>query len=155
MTEFLDKGNRHLTVVKKPEETPPSVRHIAREKGIKLGRLISILQHQRQAGSNTEKVFVENFLDHYGEMQIDDYGNRFIKVGEDPKILWSCHTDTVCKFEGMQNVKWDGDTLVLNNPVQGQCLGADDGAGLWLLLEMLEAGKEGLYIFHREEEIGD
>ena len=34
------------------------------------------------------------------------------------------------------------------------CLGADDGAGVFLMLEMIDANVEGTYIFHRGEERG-
>ena len=34
------------------------------------------------------------------------------------------------------------------------CMGADDGAGVWLLLQMIEAKIPGAYIFHRGEERG-
>lgn len=34
------------------------------------------------------------------------------------------------------------------------CLGADDGAGVWILLKMLEANVPGGYLFHRGEERG-
>jgi hypothetical protein len=37
---------------------------------------------------------------------------------------------------------------------QANCLGADDTAGVWLMLELIKHKKEGLYIFHRAEEIG-
>lgn len=36
----------------------------------------------------------------------------------------------------------------------GQCLGADDGTGIWLMWELIKAGVKGLYIFHRAEEVG-
>jgi len=36
----------------------------------------------------------------------------------------------------------------------GEALGADNGAGMWLLLEMIDAGVPGTYIFHRGEECG-
>lgn len=34
------------------------------------------------------------------------------------------------------------------------CLGADDTAGVWLMVNMIARGVPGLYVFHREEEIG-
>lgn len=137
-----------------PAETPPSVRTIARNNGIDLKRLLAILGLQRPAGSNTEEQFVDWLANALPEAEIDGYGNVFLTIGENPNIMWSCHTDTVARDDGHQNVKWQGDKLVLNEPKQGQCLGADDGAGLWLLLEMIDAKVPGLYIFHREEEIG-
>lgn len=48
------------------------------------------------------------------------------------------------KFEpGVQSPKWDN-----------VCLGADDGAGWWLLMEMIDAGVPGTYVFHHSEECG-
>lgn len=34
------------------------------------------------------------------------------------------------------------------------CLGADDGAGIWLMLEMIDAKLPGVYVFHYGEEKG-
>lgn len=34
------------------------------------------------------------------------------------------------------------------------CLGADCTTGVWLMMEMIRAGVEGRYVFHREEETG-
>ncbi len=33
-------------------------------------------------------------------------------------------------------------------------LGADDGVGVWIMLEMIAADRPGLYVFHRGEEVG-
>lgn len=44
-------------------------------------------------------------------------------------------------------------TFYLSSAIQNQ-LGADDGAGIWLMLNMIEAKVPGRYIFHRDEEIG-
>lgn len=143
-----------VKVSQAPAETPPSVRTIARQQDIDVASLISILEWMRPDGSNAEELFVETYLDMIDGMQKDGYGNRYITIGENPIVVWSCHTDTVSRIEGRQNVKWDGDFLVLNQPKSGQCLGADDGAGIWLMLEMIKAGRPGLYIFHRAEEVG-
>jgi acetylornithine deacetylase/succinyl-diaminopimelate desuccinylase-like protein len=137
-----------------PKETPPSVRTIARQQNVDLRSLLGILELQRPAGSTTEALFVEQVIGEIEGIQEDGYGNHFLTIGENPTVLWSCHTDTVAKDDGRQNIKWDGDILRLNDPKQGQCLGADDGAGIWLLMQMIEAKVPGLYIFHREEEIG-
>jgi hypothetical protein len=64
--------------------------------------------------------------------------------------------DTVGTHDSHQLVAFDPETGIarLQNGKVGQSLGADDGAGVWLLLAMLEAGVEGLYVFHRGEEKG-
>lgn len=116
--------------------------------------LIDILSHQRPYNTPGEEAFIEKYLDVIPGMQKDEVGNRFITVGAAPRVMWSCHTDTVASKDGRQNVKWDGTVLGLNKGKPGQCLGADDGAGMWLMLEMLKANKPGLYIFHRGEERG-
>lgn len=130
-----------------------NVRWKAKQQGADLPQLLYILQHRRPAASPTEEAFVDKMLGDIPGMWIDDYGNYFVRVGES-NTMWSCHTDTVSKEYGMQNLTWDGDILKLHEGRPGQSLGADDGAGMWLLLEMIKANKPGLYLFHRAEEIG-
>jgi hypothetical protein len=87
-------------------------------------------------------------------MQSDHFGNRFVHIGKS-NTLFSCHTDTVHKSEGLQQVYYDSisDQLFVTNG-QADCLGADDGSGIWLMLQMIKNNIPGLYIFHRCEEIG-
>lgn len=134
--------------------TPASVRTIAKEQEIDLNCLLDILRLRRPEGSKTEEEFVAHFLGCIPGMMKDGYGNHFIVVGDNPTTMWSCHTDTVSREGGNQNIQWEGDVLKLHNGKPGQSLGADDGAGIWLMLEMLKVSKPGLYIFHRAEECG-
>lgn len=116
--------------------------------------LIEILTWCRGAGTNSERDFVSEHIASIPGIWPDEYGNYHLTIGT-PTILWSCHTDTVTRKEGKQNVKWLGKGILgLNNAQQGQCLGADDGAGLWIMLELIKAEKPGHYVFHRDEEIG-
>ena len=80
-------------------------------------------------------------------------GNCIIEIGEGSKTLFSSHTDTVHRTGGLQNVMIDLEESKLITD-SGQCLGADDGTGIWLMLELIKAGVPGLYIFHRAEEVG-
>jgi hypothetical protein len=50
------------------------------------------------------------------------------------------------------NVAFSADEETLFTP-DGQCLGADDGVGVWLMLEMIKSGVPGAYLFHRGEEL--
>lgn len=112
--------------------------------------LQEILSYKRPAGSDAEAAFIERFL----PFEQDAYGNLWHQVGESP-IMWSCHTDTVHHKDGRQHVHLAADGMLrLSKPKRGKCLGADDGAGIWLMLEMIAAGVPGLYAFHREEECG-
>lgn len=83
------------------------------------------------------------------------------KDGKTSNVLFSCHVDTVHSSpgDGKQGIVYDPtfEHIFLNKlgvNVQGSCLGADDGAGVWLLLKMIRNEKPGTYIFHRGEERG-
>lgn len=79
--------------------------------------------------------------------------------GKVTATLFSCHTDTVHYMDGpLQKIAYDPEFghifLDKDDPDAGSCLGADDGAGVWLMLKMIENKKPGTYLFHRGEERG-
>lgn len=116
-------------------------------------KLLELLTYKRPAGSSTELQMIERYIDTVPDMRTDGYGNRYIRIGEDITTMFSCHTDTVHDSEGIQKVMYDkilGEAFVDKE----SCLGADDGAGIYILLELIKAGVNGLYVFHRDEEIG-
>jgi hypothetical protein len=117
--------------------------------------LLDILGFARPHGSKTEKRFCREFLDKVDGMQRDGFGNRYLRIGTAP-ILWSCHVDTVAKHGGPQLLAYEAvkQEVTLAKGRAGMSLGADDGAGIYIMLNMIEAGIEGLYIFHRGEEVG-
>lgn len=82
--------------------------------------------------------------------EMDEVGNYFIKIGESD-TLFTCHLDTcssiqedVCRVIGSTFIKSDGETI----------LGADDKAGMTVLLYMIENKVPGLYYFFVGEEVG-
>jgi hypothetical protein len=82
--------------------------------------------------------------------QKDAVGNYFLKVGQS-KTMFTCHLDTssyksepVTHVIGSKFIKSDGTTI----------LGADDKAGMTILLYMIEKGVPGLYYFFIGEESG-
>ncbi len=111
--------------------------------------LLQMLTYMRPAGSSAEDAFIRQWLGPLG-CRADKYGNRILQVGRKPSILWSCHTDTVHKMPGIQRVAY-GDGIATSD---GDCLGADCTAGIWLMVNMIRAKVPGLYVFHRAEEIG-
>jgi hypothetical protein len=120
--------------------------------------LVRIFSWMRPHMSDAEQEFVHTFLDKLG-CEHDEIGNRFLIVGPaNPKTLWSCHTDTVHHKGGYQrlNILRDskGDNYLGVHRGDGNCLGGDDGTGVWILLEMIKADVPGLYVFHRGEEKG-
>jgi hypothetical protein len=128
--------------------------------------LLDILSHARPHGSQAELDFIKSHIlkpvRSLGfEPVVDGFGNIWVTVSapigqRGPNFLWSCHVDTVHAKGGRQAVQYmaDGRTVELVKRKPGRCLGADDGAGVWLLLEMMRAGVAGGYVFHRGEEVG-
>ncbi|HEV2225039.1 MAG TPA: hypothetical protein VGR84_18755 [Candidatus Acidoferrales bacterium] len=111
-----------------------------------------LLSWGRPHGSEIERRWVHTFIYPYAP-NVDGFGNRWVRIGDAP-ILWSCHTDTMAASEGEQRLVVQEGILKLAKGKAGMCLGADDGAGCWLLIEMIEAKIPGLYVFHRGEERG-
>lgn len=121
--------------------------------------LLGILSHRRPHASQTEEKFIEHYIDSIDDMKVDGYGNRYIRIGDAP-VLWSCHTDSVHTDIGYQKIHVEDDWVYLAkkerkaNRGYRNCLGADDGAGIYLCLKMIEREIPGLYVFHRGEEVG-
>lgn len=112
-----------------------------------------MMQYARPAGSKKERRFIKRFIDSVEGMEADAYGNRYIVIGENPTTMFSSHTDTVHRQQGTQKLQLDEDMGLLH-VIKNDCLGADDGTGIFIMLNMIDAGVNGLYVFHREEECG-
>lgn len=139
------------------------------QRRLDIQNLRRIMTYGRPASSEMEKEWVNKYLFtpemqaqglykdgfHYGRQAGEGEGNLIIKVGEGSKTLFSSHTDTVHRSGVIQNVIIDPtqDKLKFTTD-SNQCLGGDDGTGVWLMLELIKAGVPGLYIFHRAEEVG-
>jgi len=109
----------------------------------------------RPHNSRIERKFIARFIDSVKGMKQDSFGNRYIFVGKNPDTMFSCHTDTVHKQGGKQKVYVDTfQGMMYTDGKQSNCLGADDGVGIWIMLKMIAEKKTGLYIFHRGEEVG-
>ena len=121
-----------------------------------LPELYSIIKYCRSAGSAGEHAMIKKHIKPLG-MQTDKVGNLYKYIGKKPKVLWSCHTDTVHKDKSgpTQTITLDHN----DNPTKifktdGEVLGADCGTGVWIMIQMIKAGVRGLYVFHRAEECG-
>lgn len=78
------------------------------------------------------------------------------------KVLFSSHIDTchipLVSDEKPQKLAFDAQLghifLDTDNREHGYVLGADDGAGIYIMLRMIEAKVPGVYVFHEGEERG-
>lgn len=125
--------------------------------------LFDILKYKRGYETVTEWEFLQKHIATIPNVEFDSEFNYWVWVGdkEQTQTMFSCHTDTVHWDKGYQKFLYFEDleiiaktTLKKDPDFDNECLGADDGAGVWIMLNMIEAGVPGLYVFHRGEELG-
>lgn len=80
----------------------------------------------------------------------DNHGNYFYKIGNS-RTIFACHLDTACKKYEKVNHVIDGNIIRTNGKT---ILGADDKAGVTVLLYMIEQKVPGTYYFFIGEEVG-
>jgi len=80
----------------------------------------------------------------------DKHGNYYYKIGNS-KTAFTCHLDTACKTQVIVNHKIDKNIISTDGK---SILGADDKAGMTVLLYMIEKKIPGLYCFFIGEEVG-
>lgn len=137
--------------------------------------LVTILSWPRTHGSLAELAFCEwltkSICDLGHVVTKWEEGSMFVDVlaegGRKGTTLFSCHVDTVDGFVKAgdptdptkilrKSLNYDPNFghITLDKGSIGGCLGADDGAGVWAMLNMIAAGVPGGYLFHRGEECG-
>ena len=125
--------------------------------------LLEILAAKRPFNDPYEKEFVQKVVIErveklgFSTLKIGPMENIVVVVpGGNEKVLFSCHTDTVHNKGGPQAILADANFGVayVADQTKHDCLGADDGTGVWILLKMIEAKIPGTYVFHRGEERG-
>jgi len=116
-------------------------------------KLIEMLRYMRPEGSDTQLEFCDEFLEPtFGHP--DAIGNYTVQVGVNPRLCFTAHHDTVHKTSGMQALVVSNDIISVADPLTSSCLGADCTTGIWLMLNMIEAGIHGTYVVHAAEEVG-
>jgi len=115
--------------------------------------LIEMLGYKRPEGNATQREFCERFLEPVFGMP-DLHGNYIHMVGAKPRLCFTAHHDTVHKTEGLQKLVVANDVVSVADGTVSNCLGADCTTGIYIMLNMIEAGIEGVYVVHAAEEIG-
>ena len=115
--------------------------------------MLDILSYKRPHSGKTVDEFVKRFLRPGRDTIADGFGNLYKRVGHS-STLFSCHVDTVHKQDGRQKIRYDKESGFMYLAEWSECLGADNGAGVWLMLNMIDRGVPGLYVFHQGEEKG-
>lgn len=84
------------------------------------------------------------------DLSEDQFGNLFIKIGESDAMFTS-HLDTATKALTKVNHVFEGNIIKTDGT---SILGADDKAGVTIMLYMIEKKIPGLYYFFLGEEVG-
>ncbi|WP_075881476.1 hypothetical protein [Vreelandella massiliensis] len=137
---------------------------------VPIGDLYDILSYRRVANERGELDMIDKYIMPLNPVK-DAYGNYFVTIpgpqDTAPVVAFTAHTDSV-HYDGhrysfvepakpephrpRQSLKVENHILSLAVP--DNCLGADDGTGIWVLLNLIKAGVPGLYCFYRDEESG-
>ena len=81
----------------------------------------------------------------------DTHGNYFINIGDNYTTMFTCHLDTASRNKVEIRHRFDGNLIKTD---ETSILGADDKAGMIVLLYMIEKNIPGLYYFFVGEEVG-
>ena len=101
----------------------------------------------------TEDGLVENMIAcglFPNDLEKDKNGNYFYKIG-DSRTVFASHLDTVCREQTSVTHTFDGDLIKTDGKTT---LGADDKAGVTILLHLMRNKIPGLYYFFIGEEVG-
>ena len=126
-----------------------------------LSTILSTRRAHTSTGDTNFRLWLHAILKSMGYTpQAFPEGCLVVTTDEKSDTLFSCHIDTchgTQESDGTpQQLAYDpgfGD-LFLSDKSKSGCLGADDGAGIYILLKMIAAKVPGSYIFHTGEERG-
>jgi hypothetical protein len=89
-------------------------------------------------------------------LKMDEYGNYYHIIGSDkPKTMFTSHLDTADREQKITRLfskKVNGEEIISTDG--NSILGADDKAGVTIMLYMMDKGVPGIYYFFIKEEIG-
>lgn len=83
-------------------------------------------------------------------LKSDEFGNLFVKIGESD-VMFTSHLDTATSAKTDVNHVFEGDIIKTDGK---SILGADDKAGVTVMMYMIKNRVPGLYYFFLGEEVG-
>lgn len=84
-------------------------------------------------------------------LETDEFGNKYFQIGENPTCMFTSHLDTATQANTVVNHVFEGALIKTDGK---SILGADDKAGVTIMLHMIKNKVPGLYYFFLGEEVG-
>ena len=148
--------SRALVMIKNKERPPQRTKSKWVTRRLYDSRLHEMLTYKRPHDTIIEVQWTKMLLEPYSPILLDDSA-WVVEVprpdGTLAPVMFSGHVDTMHRTEGRQKV-WFDPKAECYFMEDGEPLGADDAAGVWLMLNMIDARVPGTYVFHRGEERG-
>jgi hypothetical protein len=117
-----------------------------------LARALSMMRPHDSEGTRRLTDWLQERAPAHARMHRDGAGNLHVdtRISKDNRTLFVAHVDTVHRKEGPNKIKqtsthWYAD---------GAALGADDGAGVAMLMHLMYSGVSAYYVFTQGEECG-
>ena len=82
--------------------------------------IIEMLRYMRPEGTVTQRQFCKRFLEPVFGLP-DEHGNYILHIGDQPKICFTAHHDTVHKQEGMQKLIVSNDVVSVADSKVSSC----------------------------------
>lgn len=89
-------------------------------------------------------------IEQFTSLDYDSYGNGYVKIGHSDTVFMS-HLDNFCEKSSYVNHVFDNNFIRTDGT---SILGADDKAGVSIMLYMISHQIPGLYCFFKAEELG-
>lgn len=127
--------------------------------GVDLKLLTKILTTHRPSWGSTKwfETLLNEVMGGGGCYVRDAHGNYFVLIGysEQSDVAFTSHLDTAARpgSAAPDIAITNKGVMFLRNPQVADCLGADCGAGIYLMLEMIKRGVHGRYCFFVDEEV--
>jgi hypothetical protein len=123
----------------------------------RLAFVSQFFSYMRPEGGAGQQWFEDRYIDTIPYTWKDAAGNTHLDLRESKtnRTLFVAHTDTVHKVDGRQQPMINAHMMTCDlTDTVATCLGADDGAGVLILLHLIHNRVPAYYIFTRGEERG-
>ena len=117
-----------------------------------LSRALSMKRPHKGLGEQLMIDWIIDNLPHGQGYTVDGFGNLHVDMRTEPvhRTLFVAHVDTVHRTDGPNKIRKTRDKWYAS----GDPLGADDGAGIAILMQLITQAKPAYYIFTLGEECG-